>query len=368
MNDYERSRLYRFDSGQFWFTFWLAGERKHVRCPPDVVTQRAGERWAADYLARLRDRGSRGPRLRDYAEGWFEPGSPWVVRKEIGESWARSRKLFLTNHVLPLWGDYRLMDLDPVSVENELLRLDLAGRTRNMIRETLLIMVREARRQRLIPFDPLAESERLPEHSRARSVFTAKEIRELFPDNLSPWRPPYGLVGYAMYSSGMRAQEVQALSPAAVRPGGLLVLRAVKANGTLGSTKNEDTRSTLTTDRALEYLKHHRASSELLFPGVIQGKDGRPVSYRPFYDAFMAALKETGIDVGDRWLTPHSLRHTWRTEMRRLELARKIDKGSVDYMMGHKSAGIVERYVHLRPEEALEVLQEYRPAINEALA
>ena len=51
----------------------------------------------------------------------------------------------------------------------------------------------------------------------------------------------------------------------------------------------------------------------------------------------------------------------------RLELAGRIDKGSIDYMMGHRSEGVAARYIHLRPEEALEVLQEYRGALNGAL-
>ena len=37
----------------------------------------------------------------------------------------------------------------------------------------------------------------------------------------------------------------------------------------------------------------------------------------------------------------------------RLELAGRIDKGSGDYMMGHRSEGVAARYIHLRPEEAL---------------
>jgi len=36
--------------------------------------------------------------------------------------------------------------------------------------------------------------------------------------------------------------------------------------------------------------------------------------------------------------------------------------------MSHRSAGVAARHIHLPVDEALEVLQEYRPVVNEALA
>jgi integrase len=364
VNDFDRSRIYRFPSGQFWFTFWLDDARKHVRCPDTVSTLRGAEKWADDHLSHLRSTNQeRSLILSAYAEGWYLPDHPWVKRKGISAPWAATRRAFLKKYILPRWGNSPITDLDPVTIENALLELDLSGKTRNCIRETLTIMVREARRQRVIPFNPLAEIERLPEDPRERSPLELGEIKRLFPRDLSKvWREPYGLIAYLMYCSGMRSQEVRALGPEAIRPGGVLVLRAVKVAGGLGPTKNEDERAALITDRAAGYLRRHRGGGGLLFPG----RKG-PLTHAPFAQAFYQALVVSKIRPCGRWITPHSLRHTWRTAMRRLELAGKIDKGSVDYMMGHRSEGVAARYIHLRPEEALEALQEYRPAINEAL-
>ncbi len=167
-------------------------------------------------------------------------------------------------------------------------------------------------------------------------------------------------MAYLMYVTGMRPQEIRALEGDFLRDPGILVMQAVKEQGRIGPTKNKDQRATLTTERAADLLDRC-PNSGVLFPGRYGQTLNRDVFKYPFEQALQV------ITVGDRWLTPNSFRHTWRTELKKMQMKGLIYKDDVDYMAGHRSEGVSAKYIHLGPEEALELLEEYRPAVSDWL-
>jgi integrase len=59
-------------------------------------------------------------------------------------------------------------------------------------------------------------------------------------------------------------------------------------------------------------------------------------------------MERAGIDVGRRWLVSHSLRHTYNTRMRNV-----LPETLLQYMIGHRSRTMTERYDQALPAETL---------------
>jgi len=107
--------------------------------------------------------------LRQFVDFWhfFEWGQcRWLLAyEEKGRSCSRPvaqhRRSQLVNHIPPRWGNARLSDLDGVRIEQWLLDLPLANQTRKHIRGTLNIVLKTARRQKLIQHNPIYDADPL---------------------------------------------------------------------------------------------------------------------------------------------------------------------------------------------------------------
>ncbi|MBW8003975.1 MAG: site-specific integrase, partial [Planctomycetes bacterium] len=73
------------------------------------------------------------------------------------------------------------------------------------------------------------------------------------------------------------------------------------------------------------------------------------------------AMVRAGIEIGDRWLSAHSLRHTYNTRLQKL-----LPEAMLRYMIGHKSRAMTKRYTHITPEERLVELQSALEQIDTA--
>jgi hypothetical protein len=97
---------------------------------------------------------------------------------------ARQRLNHLENYILPDWGDRLLRDLDGFEIEQWLLRLKLSNQTRIHIRSSFNIVMKTARRQRLIKHNPIDDCEPLPIRWEETASFSPAEIAKLFPKNI----------------------------------------------------------------------------------------------------------------------------------------------------------------------------------------
>ena len=103
-------------------------------------------------------------------------------------------------------------------------------------------------------------------------------------------------------------------------------------------------------------LRWIQRDTELVFPG----REGH-FDARTLYRQVGGALQRAGVDVGDRWLTAHSFRHTWRTIMEAWAIKQQLEGTAIDYMMGHKTEAVVRRYIHLEPRDVLKQLPRQLP-------
>jgi integrase len=89
--------------------------------------------------------------------------------------------------------------------------------------------------------------------------------------------------------------------------------------------------------------------------------EGRRIRSEYLEDRFTLGLKNAGINLEQgRVLTPHSLRFTYNTKMRRL-----ISGEHLRLMTGHESEQMTDYYMRTELEEQFLALQENSRAINE---
>jgi integrase len=223
------------------------------------------EEYAKAYLESL-DRGSYT--LNDYTQTFFKWGEcPWIKRqlakgRGFSEGFASSRRRNLDLYILPKFGKRKLDSFNRVEIENWLIDLNnqktkkpLANQTRNHILYTFRIVLREAEREGLIPFNCLQSVEPMSPESKKRDVFTKDELKKLFPDDLQEaeriWgRKEYVYLFYILATTGIRSGEVRALQWKHIiwgDPAGLKIERSVKNNETFGTTKTGTSRVVLLT-------------------------------------------------------------------------------------------------------------------------
>jgi len=91
------------------------------------------------------------------------------------------RRAQLNRYVLPEFGHKCLDELNAVEFENWLVSLPLSNSTKNHLRYTLGIILREAKREGFIKSNPLDDVEPMGQDFEKRDTLTAEELDKLFP-------------------------------------------------------------------------------------------------------------------------------------------------------------------------------------------
>ncbi len=88
-------------------------------------------------------------------------------------------------------------------------------------------------------------------------------------------------------------------------------------------------------------------------------RHGNPINKKTAEHWFYQALNESGIEVGERKLVPHSLRYTYVTRMRR-----NVSGETVQKLVGHTSIAMTEYYTRAAIPELVAALQGAKPAVE----
>ena len=362
--------------GVYYARYWdqRTGKRRAVS------TGRTSKGEAHAEAKRLLGQGDgRAVRLDDYAKGFFKWGEcKWIKRQHakgrpFSSTQARVRRAQLDSYILPEFGQRVLAEITRPAIERWLLKLDLANQTKNHMLYTFRIVLREAAADGLIAVSPLATTEPFARNPRHRDILTLQELRKLFPARRSDLLKVWGGLEYSalfmvLASTGIRSGEARALAWECVLPGGWLVVnRAWKADGTLGTTKTNDERVVPLPANTQKVLRWWRKESEFTTPAdlVFHGLDGgrTPLESSTLVRAFPRALRQAEIAVGDRNLTTHSLRHGFNTLYRPL-----LPEGALHSLTGHKTSEMSSYYDHPDIRARMEKIQPFRQLIEEAWA
>jgi integrase len=314
------------------------------------------------------------PTLRQYAVEFFKwETCDWIRRQHakgrpFSKGVAKLRRAQLENHLFPTFGDLPLDRFNAAEVENWLLGLELSNQTRNHLLDTLNIVLREAKREKLVATNPLTDVERMANTYRRRDTLTLQECVLLFPRDkaklLEIWgQPKWAALFYTLLTSGIRVGEAAALQWRHViweTPAILLVEQAVKSDGEIGVPKSGDVRGVILPRRTKYVLgwwcnqSPFKEQEHFVFFGEWGDKH---LNRKTISRKFPPALKAAEIDIGDRFITAHSLRHTYNSRMRKV-----LPEALLQYMMGHSSRTMTDRYTNMLPAERL---RQYLPAAPE---
>lgn len=134
------------------------------------------------------------------------------------------------------------------------------------------------------------------------------------------------------YSSGLRISETLNLHISDIDSKNML-LRVNQGKG------NKDRLSLLSHEnlKMLRLYWHHYRPTDLLFPGLIEGK---PIAARNVQHVFQLAKEKVGIT---KPATVHTLRHSFATHL----LESNADIRTIQVLMGHSDISTTSKYIHL---------------------
>ena len=197
----------------------------------------------------------------------------------------------------------------------------------------------------------------------------------------------FGTLFALILSTGLRSGEARAIHPeqvivscrgslipmvkeGAVEAGtvyGLVIDRMINSDGDLvlhlkkGDEEDPRLRVAVIPEKTVRYLKRWMMirpaePADLLFFSPVRGNRLRRDELE---NVLSGALMNAGISTEERRLTPHSLRFTYNTRMRRL-----IPGETLRMMIGHLSEEMTDHYTRVQVEEDFLALQDHTAAIN----
>jgi len=371
----KRFRLYkRADRRDWHFYFYDETGRRRFRKTAHRARWRAEEE-ARDFVKEYFD--GLGTReeitFTEYTKDFFVwDKCTWIKRqhatgKSFSRVMARHRRGHLRNYILPVFGERNLADLKAHEIQAWLVSLPLSNQTKNHILYTLNIVLRQAEFEELIDRNPVDKVSAMAKNYRARDTLTNEELENLFPENPCLFHVAWpnqkiGTIFCLMASTGMRTGEIQALQWSAILwdiPG-VLIVRAVKADRSIGEPKAKEKRGILLPERTVDVLRRWHdlikpaGVNELVFPNEQGG-----ILWAHLPEHFKAGLQRAGISTEGRNLVPHSLRHTYNTRMREL-----VTDQALREFTGHRSQAMTDRYDNPQLVSRLRSMSGIRDSVN----
>jgi integrase len=174
-----------------------------------------------------------------------------------------------------------------------------------------------------IPADPGSRVGNIKYEQRERGVFTAAEVQGILSARPGEMKtePLADTLIAMLFCTGARVGELRALRWGSVDPdtGRARITEAFKDSKEIGTTKWNKPREIALPQLLRERLKRWRGKSEFTDPGdfVLSNGDGAAMGIEHVKNIFSrtltAAQKAKILKIEERWLTPHSARHTLNT-------------------------------------------------------
>jgi len=376
----------------------------------DAIIQRMAEN-DREYLAIRAEKES--VTIGKMADFMFQKNSDYVKRRrEKGfirdESTLLEIQGHLKNFIVKNYGHLKPEELDPVAVDSDLIRMDRSNSWRNRQVSILNFILDEAVWLKMIKYKPVLGTYKFKKGK--KSVLSREEMDALFPadfDELSRiWGRKktvstdgfmFGVVFALITSTGLRSGEARAVSPSQlILTDGKNIAGMVRTDGRenenpFGKTRrkavygliidrmynyagkivthlkkgdeedNPKLRVAVIPEKTVQYLKQWLAIRPLAGPQeLLFSHDGRRIRTEYLEDRFAVGLKNAKINMANnRILTPHSLRFTYNTKMRRL-----IPGERLRLMTGHESEQMTDYYTLAELEEQFLSLRDNSRAID----
>ena len=302
--------------------------------------------------------------LRDKIKAWredVESGIDWEANFTFGEwadIWFEGHKdniaattqegyKYTLRILKEYFGDKKLNGIKAFDIEEFLKKLRKEGASKSRMagcRGMLYQIFHKAEANDLIHKNPVrfADKMRNIDPGTAKECFTAEEVKLLMA-NL-----PNDRIGASirlMLGTGMRTQEILALEPRHIEEDGSVIqirqaINMVGGTAVVGVPKSRDSYRDIPVPPVLRpYALSLRNAAELYI--WQSDKMKKPVNPTYFRKLYKAAIDK--ID-GVRYLSPHSCRHTYVSQLQALG----VDMETIKSIVGHADLDMTRHYLHVQ--------------------
>ena len=291
----------------------------------------------------------------EWADIWYE-GHKDNIAATTQESYRYTLRI-LKDHFC----DRKLNGIKAYDIEEFLKKLRREGASKSRMagcRGMLYQIFHKAEANDLIHKNPVrfADKMRNLEPGTAKESFTAEEVKLLMA-NL-----PQNRIGASirlMLGTGMRSQELLALEPKFIAEDGSVIqirqaINMVKGTATIGTPKSRDSYRDIPVPATLRpYALFLRNTDKMyIWEGGIPNKPCNPSHFRSQYKAAVEAIE------GVRYLSPHSCRHTYVSQMQALG----VDLSTIQSIVGHADLDMTKHYLHVQDPIRQAAVQKFSDA------
>lgn len=350
-----------------WYVLIWEGDKRKA------YTTRCSKKEDAEAYAEKHFKKGRSPTLSDFVAErcFFVRGQcRWLQRTEDhGRSITENTLLFYRagmKKLLEGFGDKRLTEISRKDMEQWLIGLQVAPKTKNSILGVARLLWNEAKFDDLLSENMVLDLKPYKTSGAARGHFSLGELATMFPlDTDAMYRIWGNQLKATMFllvaSTGIRNAEVRGLAwRHYLQAERALMVEQQVQHGAITRTKAKRDRIVLLPDRTVAALDSFRAASlynrdnDFMFANY----NGKPHGPRALGEWLPPALKRAGIEAKGRVLCPHSFRHTYVTAVRR-----QVDAVSFGQMIGHSDAKTTDGYDAPDVHQRIQALEGARKGI-----
>ena len=278
----------------------------------------------------------------EWIEVYMELHSPNLKPVTI-ENYRYTAKL-INKHL----GEKSIKKIRPMDVEMLLLRLKEEGRSDSalsQVRGLLYSVMHKAVGNNLIVNNPVAYAPKLRKRPPTEKAVFSEEDYKILMTEL-----PNNLIGNSirlLLFTGMRSQELLALTPEHIAPDGseIYIRQAVsmeRGHVTISTPKSYDSVRTIAVPSVVREsaLLLRNTQNHFVWQSPVDDKPVNPSTFRKLYRECLESIP------GVRYLPPHNCRHSYISLLQ----AQGADYPTVQALAGHSDQRMTLRYTHVYPE------------------
>ena len=305
----------------------------------------SGINWEADYT------------FSEWADIWFESH-----KDNIAQTTQDSYRYTL-RVLKDYFGIRKLDSIKAFDIEQFLKKLRKEGGSKSRLsqcRGMLYQIFHKAEANDLIHKNPVrfADKMRNLEPGAEKDSFTVEEVKLLMA-NL-----PQNRIGASirlMLGTGMRTQEILALEPRHIAEDGSVILirqaiNMVGGTATIGVPKSRDSYRDIPVPAALRpyAISLRNTEDTYIWEASKLGKPCNPTYFRTLYKAELEKIE------GVRYLSPHSCRHTYVSQLQALG----VDLETIKSIVGHADLDMTRHYLHVQEPIRQAAVQKFNDAFT----
>ena len=269
---------------------------------------------------------------------------------------------YMLKHLKAYFGRKKLADIKTKDVEMFLTKLRLDGLSDSLqskCKSMLSQIFDKAIANDILIKNPAKYAEKIKKGpQKEKEAFTVDEF-SLLMANL-----PENRIGWSirlMLGTGMRSQEILGLEPRHIAEDGSVIqirqaINMVKGTAVVGTPKSRDSYRDVPVPPSLRSCAIALRDTDRMYvwEAGVQGKPCNPSYFRTQYKKALEAIE------GVRYLSPHSCRHTYVSQMQVLV----VDLATIQSIVGHADMDMTKHYLHVQDPIRQAAVQRFSDAFG----